>query len=195
MRGVIAFCRATVLGGIVFLVPLVAILYVVGKALAVSKQLAAPVVGYLPVGTIVGIAVVDLAGIVLIVAVCFVAGLLARNSLATAVVRQAETRFLSKLPGYGMLKGLSESFSEQGSTTMKPVLVQFDDVAQIGLEVERLADGRVVVYVPGAPGVWSGSVVLMAADRVTALPTTAVAAVQSLRTLGQGTGALVEPAA
>ena len=34
---------------------------------------------------------------------------------------------------------------------MQPVLVRFDDNSQLGFEIERLDNGQVVIYLPGAP--------------------------------------------
>jgi len=65
-------------------------------------------------------------------------------------------------------------------------LVRFDDNTQIGFEVERLDGGNVVIYLPGAPNPWSGSVVYFEADRVTPLGITAAEAFGSLRKLGRG---------
>jgi uncharacterized membrane protein len=76
---------------------------------------------------------------------------------------------------------------------MKPVLAKMDDASQLAFEVERLQDGRVVVYVPGAPDPWSGGVLVMTEDRIEPLPISMVAAVQNLRALGRGTGAIFQP--
>jgi len=45
-------------------------------------------------------------------------------------------------------------------------MVKLDDSAQIGFEVERLDNGLVVVYLPGAPNPGSGNVVYMTEDRI-----------------------------
>ncbi len=49
--------------------------------------------------------------------------------------------------------------------SMQPMLVRFDDNSQLGFEIERLDNGQVVIYLPGAPGPWSGSVAYFSADR------------------------------
>lgn len=193
MTKVADFFKATMLGGFVFLVPIIAMVYVVGKALLISRKLSEPVASYLPVSSLLGIAIADILGLAVIMLLCFIAGLLARNSLASSFVREAEAQFLWKLPGYSMVKGLSESFGgDQGTPTLKPVIARLDDTAQIGFEVDRLSDGRVVVYVPGAPDVWAGSVLLLTADRIESLPITVAAAVQNLRALGQGMSHMLE---
>jgi uncharacterized membrane protein len=71
---------------------------------------------------------------------------------------------------------------------MRPVLVHFDDCAQLAFEVDQLADGRRVVYIPSAPDPRAGTVLVMDKNRVEHLPMTFVAAISSFRALGRGVG-------
>ena len=61
--------------------------------------------------------------------------------------------------------------------------------------MERLDDGRVVLYVPGAPDAWSGSVLLVAPERVQPLDIDAGDLAKALQGLGLGTAALLRAAA
>lgn len=188
MQRIMEFLKTTVVGGIIFLVPIVAIFFVIGKALKVSSQIAQPFAALLPFGTVANIAIVDIIGAVALVLICFLAGFAARTTLASTLVREAEARFLLRVPGYTLLKGLVDGIgSESPESSMRPVLMQLDDAAQLAFEVERLPDGRVVLFVPGAPNPWSGSVLVVDAERVQALPITMMAAVQNMRTAGRGT--------
>ena len=54
--------------------------------------------------------------------------------------------------------------------------------------VDRLPDGRRVIYLPGAPDPRAGSVMVMDADRVEPVQTTFVRATAALRALGRGLG-------
>jgi uncharacterized membrane protein len=195
MKALYDFLKSTLVGGLIFLLPLVVIVFVIGKALTLSMKVAEPMAGVLPVDSVAGIALANVVGLVVIMLLCFVAGLAARNSLASSAVREAETRFLWKIPAYSFVKGITDSFGgDEGTATMKPVLAKLDDASQLAFEVERLDDGRVVVYVPGAPDPWSGGILVMTEDRIEPLPITMVAAVQNLRALGRGTTAILRPA-
>ena len=107
MNGLAQFLKTTIVGGIVFLVPLVAIIYVIGKALQLSRTFAEPIAAFLPVDRVGGIALANLVAIIAIVLLCFLAGLAARTSFASAFVRESESRFLWKIPGYGFVKGFT----------------------------------------------------------------------------------------
>jgi hypothetical protein len=54
-------------------------------------------------------------------------------------------------------------------------------------EIERLADGKVVVFLPGSPDPWSGSVSMVTHDRVTLLDMTVKSATGLRKCLGRGT--------
>jgi uncharacterized membrane protein len=69
---------------------------------------------------------------------------------------------------------------------MEPVLARFDDYWQIALEVERIPGGTVVIYLPGAPDPWSGSVCYVTEDRIQPLELTFLPVLRTLRGLGKG---------
>ncbi|MDG2307483.1 MAG: hypothetical protein P8R42_23090 [Candidatus Binatia bacterium] len=95
---------------------------------------------------------------------------------------------LPALPGYTFVKGFADSMakSDEMAESFVPVLVKFDDYAQTVFEVERTKTGNAVVYLPGAPNPWSGSVVYVTADRVERLDMSVSEAVKNIRTLGRG---------
>jgi len=191
MKSLVNFLKTTIVGGIVFLIPVVLIVIVFGKALALVQHISKAIAHLIPLDTVAQIAIADIIGLLLLAIVCFLAGLIARTSLASRTVQRAEANFLWHLPGYAFTKGITDSLSsEEGVSSLQPVSCRLDDSWQIGFEVERLSDGRVVVYLPGAPNPWSGSILLIDADRVDVLDTTMMAAVSCLRKLGHGTGQL-----
>lgn len=186
MKGLLQFLKTTLVGGLVFLLPLVAIVWILSMALDFAGEVAKPMAAFIPVDTFGGIAMANLLAVIVILAVCFIAGIVARSSMASTFVREAESRVLWQFPGYNMVKGVTDSVLGGGTDMeMMPVVVNFDDHAQLGLEIERLDDGRVVVYLPGAPDPWSGDVAIFAADRVEALPVKALKALDTVRLLGR----------
>jgi uncharacterized membrane protein len=197
MKGfiMIGFMRTTVLGGLLFLFPIVFVVAILGKALEVTNKLSAPLAGLLPIDSIGGLAVVKLLALVILVLICFLAGLAARTPLAKQFVKSLETNVLGRIPAYTLLKSKAESvLRPEDIGGMCPVLGRFDDSWQLAFEIERMAGGKVVVFLPGAPDPWSGSVCVMTEDRITPLDLTLKSAADILKRLGKGsTGALREP--
>jgi uncharacterized membrane protein len=186
LRRVVRYVKATVFGGFVFLVPLAVLAFVAVKSAPLLRRLARPFSGIIPMNSLVGVLVADVLVVVMLLAACFVAGLLARLSLADRFIKRAESGLLWQIPGYDFLKTVIESVDPKGPSKLRPVLIHFDDSAQLALEVDRLPDGRRIVYVPGSPQPRSGSVVVMDEDRVEPLPMTFMAALRSMRALGRG---------
>jgi uncharacterized membrane protein len=80
------FICTTVIGGFIFLVPVVVLAVVVVKAMDFMMVVAQPMAGWLPIDTISGVALANVLAILALIVVCFLAGLLARQALASAFV-------------------------------------------------------------------------------------------------------------
>ena len=180
------FIKTTIIGGLVFMVPVVIVAAVLGKALEIMTRVATPMGHMLPVDSIGGVAVGNLLALSALALLCFVAGLVARSKLAAKVYRSMDTMLLA-IPGYAFVKGFTDGMTDtqESAKSLIPVLVRFDDHEQIGFEIERLAQGKVVVYLPGAPSPWSGSVVYFSAERVKRLDLTVAQASNNIRRLGR----------
>jgi len=186
------FIKTTVVGGLFFLFPIVFVIAIIGKALEITKKLAAPLASLLSVDSIGGLAVVTLLALLILVLICFFAGMAARTALAGKFAQYLETNVMKKIPAYTLLKAKAESALRPEDTGgLIPVLVRFDDSWQLAFEIERIAGGKVVVFLPGAPDPWSGSVCVMTEDRIAPLALTVKSAADIMQRLGKGsTGAL-----
>jgi len=181
------FLKTTVFGGIVFLVPVIMLVAIIGKALVLTRKLAAPFADLIPFGSIGDVAVVNLLAVALVVLICFLGGLAAKSAAVVRLVDSWESKYLSKIPIYALVKStISTTLQSEETEGMKPVLARFDDSWQIGLEVERITGGKVAVYLPGAPDPWSGSVCVMTEDRITSLDVKLLPVLGVLKGFGKG---------
>lgn len=184
----------TLIGGMIFLLPLIVVLVLLGQGLAMISGIAAPLAERLPEREFGGVAAVTLVGLVLILLLCYGAGLLARAAFGRALSENFENRLHALYPRYTVIKAMTQGFAgTMGGRALRPVQVSFDDHQLLAFEVERLADGRVVVFLPGAPDPWSGSVVLVPPERVANVSIDVGALNRSLKGLGIGTAALLDP--
>lgn len=187
------FLRATVVGGALFLVPLVVLLAILGKAHELFQKLAIAITAALPPNVVASIPAPRIVAIFAIVLFCFLAGLYARTDLAKRSIAWLESVLLSNIPGYSFMKGLGEDIvGVEGATGREVVLARIEDAWQIAFLIERLPDGQVAVFVPGAPSPLSGSIYLMTADRIKPLGVSAAAAMKCIKGLGLGSGKLTE---
>ena len=165
----IQFILTTVIGGVVFLIPVVVLVVVIAKAIGFMMVVAKPMADWLPVDTIGGVALANIIAGVALVLVCFLAGLLARHALASAFVGQLESKVLVNVPGYLMVKSLVSGFDESRIAGLKPVALQLGTAERVGYEIEKLPDGRSMVFIPSPPNPFSGITQVLPPDQVTYL--------------------------
>ena len=177
----------TVLGGIVFLVPLVFLGAVLGKAFSIMKLLGKPLASFLQVErTILGFAFVELLTAMLLFLACFIAGLVARSEFARATRSKLDTWLLHLIPGYAWVKGITGNIDDtEAQEVLKPVLVRFDDQYQLAFEVDRNDSGLVAIFLPSAPDARSGSVSYVSEDRISDVDTGFKTVVRSCKNLGR----------
>ena len=193
MNGKFQLLTTTVIGGIVFLVPIIVCIIILGKAFEIMRKLVAPLAHALQIDSVAGVVVVDLIAVAAVVLVCFIAGLAAKTALASQLVAWLESNLLSRIPAYAFIKGMTDSVAGlEESESLKPVLARYDDNWQVAFEVERIDDQYVAVYVPGAPDPWSGGVIIMSVDRIQPLDLPMNVAIHNIRHLGQGSKDLLQ---
>ena len=181
------FIKTTTIGGIVFMVPIVIIIVILGNAFELLVKVARPIDKLIPIESIGGIAVANLLALLAVLVICFVAGVAARSPLAKKFYRAIDNGLLA-IPGYAFVKAHTDSMKlgQAEAKSMQPVMVRFDDNSQIGFEIERLDNGQVVIYLPGAPDPWSGRVVYFHTDRVKKLELSVSEAINNVSRLGRG---------
>jgi len=181
------FLKTTLIGGIVFMVPIVIFAMIITKALELTNKLAVPLSAMMPIDSIGHVAVVDLLALIIILLICFMAGLAAKTAYARKYLSLLESKVLSKFPAYDFLKSKMYTLLQaEEAEGMKPVLVRFDDSWQIAFEVENIPGGTSAVYLPGAPDPWSGSVCFVTEDRIQSLDAPLPVIIRTLKGLGKG---------
>jgi uncharacterized membrane protein len=192
MKRLLHFFQTTLVGGVLFLVPIVVLIIVLNKALAIARKIVDPLAARLPFESLVGLQTPQILAIALLVIFCFVAGLFATTALAKRGVNWLESAVLSNVPGYQFLKSMGESLlGVDNEPAPEVVLARIEDAWQIAFLVERLEHGHVAVFVPGAPNPRSGSVYLMTEDRIKPAGIPPAAALKCLTRLGAGSSLLL----
>jgi uncharacterized membrane protein len=186
----------TLLGGLVFLLPLIVVLAVVGHGLQLALQAVTPLVQQVPQGHVGGIALASIAAVLLLIALCWGAGVLARAAIGRRLSTGFEDKLTAVYPRYHVIKAMSQGLHGAiGQQVLRPVLVTFGEQQQVGYDIERLSDGRAVVFMPGSPDVWAGSVVLVEATRLEPLAIDPAALSRALQGMGRGLATLLAAAA
>ena len=185
------FVLTTVIGGVLFLVPVVFLIVVLSKAAGFMMIIAQPLAAWVTVDTIGGIALANLIAIAAVIILCFLAGLVARHALAGKLVNTLELKVLMKIPGYSMVKGIAGGFDASEKEGLKPVALQLGTAERVGFEMQKLPDGRSVIYIPSAPSPWSGITQVLPPEQVTYLDVPVTKIIEITESYGHGLGELL----
>ncbi len=186
MRKITEFIKTTTIGGLLVLLPVVAVLALVGIAVATIIKIVTPIAEKLPIKTIGGLALATLLAVLVILAFCFLAGLLVRMRIGQLIQQRVENLLLQRLPGYVMFKNLTRQLAGQEGIEFAPALVDLygSEARVVGLIVEEHADGKFTVFVPISPTATLGQVYLLPTTNVERLEARFVDVVNSLTQWG-----------
>ena len=186
------FLKTTIVGGVLFLLPLGLVLFILGYALRLATGVAQPISKALhldQLGEVAGMGITTVVGVLLLVLVSFAAGIGARTSIGGRISGWFEGSLLRTLPQYQMLKSMAEGLANiEGDTGIRPALISIEDGWQIGYILEELENGWLAVFLPQAPTPMSGNVMYLEADRVRPLGITMVQAMGIVKRIGVGSG-------
>lgn len=181
------FLKTTLLGGIVFLLPLALLGMVVGKVVEVMNILAETIDQWIPIDSFLHVIAVNLIALIIVLFACFFAGLATKSIIGKKLFQFLESK-LSILPGYAIFKArlTGNLGSEVDKQAMKPVLVKFQEHSKIGFQVEEITDDKILVFLPGAPDPWSGTLVIVKKSQVNALQLETLEVMAVFERLGRG---------
>ncbi len=185
MKSIMSFIKTTLIGGLFFVIPLVLLALIIGKVLDVFRKLVAPIADKIPIEAIGGITISRIIALLILLLVCFIAGLFANTKKIKEFRKWIETNILSHIPGYTLLKGMTESAAGIESDDLKDVvLVNIEEVWQIGFLMDEIDDELCSVYIPGAPNPMSGDVFFVKNERLKILDLPELSAMKIYKKLG-----------
>ncbi len=201
--------KTTAIGGIFFLLPLVVVGALVGQTLQIVWAVAQAVHKYLPVKSPAGYSLLLTAAILVLLLLCFAAGVAAKRSIGKRFTESVEKYLLMLFPRYAIFKEqlTGNIGGEVLHNQLKPVLLSMPEGKRLGMEVERSEScetpsntgqntgqntGWATVFLPGSPDPWSGTVVIVELSRVQRLEIPFTEAIATVEQLGRGSLRLIE---
>jgi uncharacterized membrane protein len=160
--------KTTALGGSLFLVPIVAIGIALGYVYSIAAGSYQHVKPWIPFDTATGIAVVFCLATLGLLLACFAFGLIAQRAIGRHFTRTIEQQLIKIYPKYAIYKDLlaGKLGGDDNVPSLRPVLVRKEGLLLLAFEADRLASGHVVIYFPGAPDAWTGSLALVEGEQV-----------------------------
>jgi uncharacterized membrane protein len=192
MKAISHFLRITVLGGVLFLAPIVVLAFILDKAFGFARRALKPVTAIIPDRFVSGVTAEAIMAVVLIAILCFLAGLFARTRPAQRIMAELESSVLSKVPAYEYLKQAGASVMGLGEMADHPVVfAQLGGAWRIGVQTGVVGSELVAIFVPNSPNPMSGSVFFVPGDRVRPASVPLAAAIGCLRRCGAGSEAFL----
>jgi uncharacterized membrane protein len=189
------FLKATLVGGLLFLLPVVLIVIVLSHAMQLAAKVAKPISSLLPAETVIGVPGETCLAVLLLILLSLGAGLVARTNAGKRIMSWFENSLLGGLPQYQLMKSMAEGLAHVESVeSVHPALVSIEDGWQLGYLLEPLEKGWVTVFLPQAPTPMSGNVMYLPADRVRPLGITMVQAMAIVKRMGVGSAEVLRGA-
>jgi uncharacterized membrane protein len=149
--------RTTLVGGAVFVLPLLLVIFIIKKAVDLLDPLTDVVVARLGVGTLIGAATTSVFSLLTLIVTAFLFGLFARTLVGQSFVKWMQAGILSALPRFNLVQGLARSIDEGQGKEVPVVLIPTDAGWCLGLQLEERHGDWCTVYIPGSPQWTSGS--------------------------------------
>ncbi len=185
-QSMLLFAKATLIGGIIFLLPIVIALIVLGHAFSLAAKAAKPLIGLLP-QAVAGAVTVTVAAVTVLFLVSLGAGLFARTRSGKRVMAWFENSLVGGLPQYQLVKSMAEGMAQvENAKGVTPALIYIEDAWQLGYVLDGLGKGWVGAFLPQAPTPMSGNILYVPVERVRPLEISMVQAMSIVKRLGVG---------
>ncbi len=189
MKSILNVIGKTVKGGIFFLLPIVIIVLLFGKALSIVKPVAENLQEKVPLQFPFLALIISL---LILLSLCFLAGWVAGKGMGKAMVNWLENNLLDLFPGYQLMKSTMETKVGNISEKEFPVVLVPGDGWVFGFLVEELPTKEVVVFLPSAPSVWEGSLVIIEKSQLRETQLKQADVLSLMKKLGVGTADLLK---
>ena len=188
MKRFLGFLKATLLGGLIVVLPAWLAVLLVLKALAHLQIFVKPVSSHLPHS----VAYPRVIAILVLIGLCFLVGAAIQTAIGQKAEHAAERAVLEKIPGYTVLRSLASRLSDHAETaSFQPALVEIEEALVPGFIVERHSGNRSTVFIPSVPTPMAGAVYIIDNNRVHPLDLPAVSVMQCISKWGGGSDKLL----
>jgi len=188
MKALAEFAKTTLIGGILIILPIYVSLLLLAKAAKGLLALLSPITAAIPAS----VESREIMAVLVLAAVCFVAGAIARTGPGLRAKKAFERAVLERLPGYALLRGLAARFTGQGDgLTFAPALVEIEEALVPALIIEELEDGSYTVLVPSVPTPMAGALYILPRERVHRVDVPLTTALKVFSKWGTGAGEFV----
>ena len=188
MKHMREFVTNAVIGGLLVLLPIYLAVLLLLKGMKAVVSLVRPISALLPDW----LPAENFLSVLVVLIACFFVGAAVRTRAGRAIGARMEVAVLGKIPGYTMIRGLTQRIAGDTSENVwKPALVEIEDALVPAFIIEEHDDGHFTVFVPSVPTPFAGAVYILNAARVHPIDVPFAQALQTISKWGSGSKALV----
>ncbi len=188
MKQSLVFVGKAVLAGLLIVVPIYLAVLLLLKGMKSVVRLVQPFALLLPDWFPAEKAL----SLLLVLMICFLIGVGIKTRTGRAVRERIERTFFERIPGYALIRSLTQRVAGEGSETVwKPALAEIEDALVPAFIIEEFEDGRYTVFVPSIPTPFAGAVYVLDRKRVHPLDVPFTEALKAVSRWGSGAKDLV----
>jgi len=184
MKQIFQIISSTIKGGIFFLIPILVVVLLGQKAISILNPIANGITNKLGLDEGRLFDANYLISILMIFLFCFIAGWISKIGFGQLMINWIENNVLVLFPGYQLMKTTMANQVGFDSEAQFPVVLVPIDGLMFGFQMDTLPDGKLVIFVPGAPNVMEGNVVIFEKDKVQATSISVAEVKKIMRQLG-----------
>jgi len=179
-------------GIVLFLFPIMLLIFIFEKAIKIVQSIILPIKSHLPAERIFGIGILSLISLILILLVCYIAGMLTESKKVKSFLSFIEDNLLIFIPGYAMIKSGARDAIGDADDKWKVVMIAEDEEWKFGIEVDKQPDGYSTIFFPEPPDAKSGEMKLIHESKLKRINIPVSRLVNVIRNYGRGAGDLVK---
>ncbi|MFZ0451369.1 MAG: DUF502 domain-containing protein [Desulfatiglandaceae bacterium] len=195
MKKINTFIKTTILGGVAVILPAAILLSVFKWTFGLVTQIIRPLTQLVMVKSQIQEFVANILVICIILAICFILGIVVKTKVGLFVQKNLENHILKVFPGYTMIKEIVMPFFDKKKTPFSSVaLVQIfeNDTLMTAFVTDSHPDGSYTVFVPTGPNPTSGGVFHLKAQYVHHVDISVEKAMRSVISCGVGSAFLID---
>lgn len=184
------FVKNTLIGGVIFLLPLGIVIFAIGELLDILSGVADEIAAVLFPGADTAF-LPSLIAVGILVVLALTAGLIARTSVGSGLSNKLHRYGSANIPGYGFIRetlsqmsGGAEEIAD--GEELRIARIDFGPISRLGVVMDQISDDECVVYLPSAPSIFTGDVAIVRMDQVTETTLKPTELMSAMRHLGRG---------
>lgn len=178
---------SVLLGGVFFILPILLILLLVKSALDILVPLGLKLSEIFDIHSVIGATSVTAVSLLILVALCYISGLLLKRGLVNDWDSKMEDRLFLLIPSLQMIKYrlLTEGEGMDNKNRWKAILLKEDRHYSIAFITNTDTEGNLSIYIPDAPRMDAGEIRIMAAEDCDYRPISMKQAMAALGSFGR----------